>query len=144
MIKPLSFHDDGTMTVYHEERDHSGTVTIADLVHPVNMLGQVHDAFLRLPCPVGGCGSESLWPVSAGDEGQRMAVLHRMAAKKETLAKAKAAIKNRAELLDGAGRFQLDDETTLTELRKPRRIKEREQREKEERDRTPRSNAGKP
>lgn len=133
MIKPLEFFPDGTMSLWHEERDHGGTLVLADLLHPVDMLGRVNDAFLRVPCPVSGCDSESLWPVSGGDEGQRLAVLHRIATKGETLTKAKAEIKARAERLDGIGRFQLDDEKTLADLRKPKRIKEREQREKPDR-----------
>lgn len=143
MIKPIEFFPDGTVSLYHEERDHGGALVLADLLHPVDMLGRINDAFLRVPCPVSGCDSESLWPVSGGDEGQRLGVLHRVAKKGETLTKAKAEIKARAERLDGVGRFQLDDEKTLADLRKLKRIKEREMRdEDEEKERTKKT--GKP
>jgi hypothetical protein len=109
-IRPIRFNDGGTIDVWHDERAHGGTVKLAD----ITLLGD--NDFLLLKCPVANCNSESLHPVGGGAAPEEVQTLfvHVYKQSKDlpelnTWNKSLARVKQRAEALDGVGRFRLED-----------------------------------
>jgi hypothetical protein len=56
----------GGVDVWHDERQHGGTVPWADVDFAKRPDGTGNQAFIVLPCPVAGCDSQSVHPVSGG------------------------------------------------------------------------------
>jgi hypothetical protein len=100
----------GGVEVWHEERDHGGTVAWADVDFGRRQDGTAHQSYVVLPCPVAGCGSASLHPVSGGVDRDNVRELfaryymRRAAAlglDADTVTKARELVRQRAIELDG-------------------------------------------
>lgn len=100
----------GGVEVWHDERNHGGTVPWADVDFPKRQDGAAAQHFVVLPCPVAGCGSASLHPVSGGVDRDGVRELfaryymRRAAAlglDADTIAKARELVRQRARELDG-------------------------------------------
>lgn len=108
-ITPVGISATG-VDVWHSERQHGGTVPWADIDFPKRLDGTPHQYFLILPCPVAGCDSASVHPVSGGVDRpavqelmarfymRRAAALGLDAA---TLVAARALVAKRADELEG-------------------------------------------
>lgn len=108
-IRPVGIGAGG-VEVYHDERGHGGTVAWADVDFMRQRDGTTHQSFLTLPCPVPGCDSVSIHPVSGGADREgvrelfaryymrRAAALGLDAA---TIEKARELVRQRAIELDG-------------------------------------------
>lgn len=122
MIRPLRFNPDGTIDVWHDERQHGGTV---DIDSSVSFIGA--QDYIALPCPVVGCGSVSTHPISGGGAPKVVQELFirkiRRASDvipglanrpagvqgRRNFKAVKDYVKQRAEALDGPGRFKHDN-----------------------------------
>lgn len=100
----------GGVDVLHTERGHGGTVPWADIDFPKLRDGTPHQHLILLPCPVAGCDSASLHPVSGGAAPPEVRELfaryymRRAAAlglDADTPAKARALVARRADELEG-------------------------------------------
>lgn len=96
--------------VWHSERNHGGTVPWSDVDFGRRADGTAHQSFVVLPCPVAGCDSQSVHPVSGGVDRDGVRELfaryymRRAAAlglDADTLAKARELVRQRALDLDG-------------------------------------------
>jgi len=108
-IRPTGISAAG-VEVWHDERQHGGTVAWADVDFARRPDGTAHQSFVSLPCPVAGCDSASVHPVSGGADGPNVRELFacyylRRAAElgldAATLAKARALVAARADELEG-------------------------------------------
>jgi len=125
-VKPVAFDNpDGTWEVFHDDAPaqlggpHGGSVNPSALEPPLNLDGTPNRDFVIVPCPVAGCGSESLWPVGGGADapmGQEMFVRLAILDGGVTVAAAIADIKARCEAMDGPERWQVDETKLLREL----------------------------
>jgi len=146
-VRPIAFYADGSVDLWHDERQHGGTIQIdtGTRLLPNPLTGETLIDGLEVSCPVPGCGSVSTWPISGGANaamGQEIFIrkLRRYsgplpglpdrpatAEGRRPFATVAALVKARAEALDGPGRFVLG---TLTEAdvddtdptRPPRRV----------------------
>lgn len=100
----------GGVEVWHDEKAHGGTVPWADVDFARRPDGTGHQSFVVLPCPVAGCDSQSVHPVSGGVDRDGVRELfaryymRRAAAlglDADTLAKARELVRQRARELDG-------------------------------------------
>lgn len=83
-IRPVMIHDDGTVTVWHDERGHGGTLALADLAFGRTPAGRTLTECIVTPCPAcgktpvarDGTGGEwvsySVHPVSGGCDAERV------------------------------------------------------------------------
>lgn len=114
-----AFHPDGSLDVWHAEAGHGGTVPLDQIAHPPAIGPITSDDLLQVMCPVPGCGAGVIHPVSGGadpDAVQALFVLKRAdedakaqpdAKKRRKYADVLAEVRDRAEALDGPGRFRL-------------------------------------
>lgn len=108
-VKPVGIVAGG-VDVWHAEMNHGGTVAWADVDFMKRPDGTGHQSFVVLPCPVAGCDSQSVHPVSGGADRDNVRELfaryymRRAAAlglDADTLAKARELVRQRAIELDG-------------------------------------------
>lgn len=95
--------------VYHAEMGHGGTIPWADVGFARGPTGAPSQHFVTLPCPVAGCGSVSVHPVSGGADRDAVQelfaqVYQRAAAAlglpAATIEEARALVKQRAAELE--------------------------------------------
>jgi len=94
--------------VWHDERQHGGTIPWAEVDFLRGPQG-AHQSFLVLACPVAGCDSQSVHPVSGGaarDGVQEVFARHYLRRAQalglpvSTIAEARALVRQRARELD--------------------------------------------
>jgi hypothetical protein len=99
----------GGIEVVHDEKGHGGTVPWSDVDFMKRPDGTGHQSFVVLPCPVAGCDSQSVHPVSGGaakDGVQEVFARHYLRRAQAlglpvtTLAEARALVRQRARELD--------------------------------------------
>lgn len=101
-----------------QHKDHTATVPLADVKHPVLQFGGENKAALSIVCPV--CGAQSLWPVGGGADAEIGQELHLRARVKqgkslpEAIAEMETLITERREPPD---RFRFKDVKDLAEVR---------------------------
>lgn len=64
-VRPVLFHEDGSIDVVYDEQGHSGTIPAAEVQWATNMDGSHSHSFIVLNCP-DGCGATSRHPVGGG------------------------------------------------------------------------------
>jgi hypothetical protein len=64
-VRPVLFHEDGSIDVVYDERGHTGTVPAAEVAWVKRMDGSANHYLLQLACP-DGCGGVSIHPVGGG------------------------------------------------------------------------------
>ena len=64
-VRPVLFHEDGSVDVVYDEQGHSGTIPAAEIRWAANVDGSDNHSFIVLECP-DGCGSVSTHPVGGG------------------------------------------------------------------------------
>lgn len=79
MIRPTAVYPDGSVDVFFDEMQHTGTVPAEQVTWGKNMDGTPNTSMLILPCP-DGCGSESYHPRESSDE-----LVQEMFARKDTM-----------------------------------------------------------
>lgn len=130
MIRPIKFNSDGTIEVLHDDPgyDHRGSLNIDDAakldfaIHPSN--GTRLYNYITINCPFTGCNSQSVWPISGGGDPERgqemfirklrrssesipgLTVLPAQARGRRPLQQVKDFVRERADALDGPGRFR--------------------------------------
>lgn len=75
-VRPVTFNEDGSIEVHHDEFNHSGTIPPDQIIWRNAMDGNPNHYIIVLDCPA-GCDSQSFWPVGGGADainGQRMFV----------------------------------------------------------------------
>lgn len=118
-IHPVAFADDGSITVYHSEAKHGGDIALADIQFGRKIDDSIDITTLILACPFPGCDSYSVHPIGGGSHPgpvQKLfvRVLRRRAAAvlppgQRTLPAILNLVKNRADAMDGPGRFKLEN-----------------------------------
>ena len=119
-LRIIEFNHNNTITLWHDEKGHGGTVTLADVEILPSLLGLSNKALYRLVCPINGCVADTYIPIGGGSDpeaSQRLEVLHRVIVQKETITAAKAAVQALVETRDGANRFLLSTERAIEQLR---------------------------
>lgn len=117
-VHPTTYAGDGSINVWHDEADHGGVVTFADVRFARNADNSVNALFITLACPV--CGAVSMHPVGGGSHPAlvqklflrtflRRAAALGLAADFPTI---KAYIKARVQAMDGAARWKLEHMNT--------------------------------
>lgn len=122
MIRPTNFNADNSVDVWHDEFNHGGNATIANVRFGTNPDGSPDWRQLFISCPVPGCASETQhWPLGDGLARrliQRLylrCVLARAAALglpvgQRSFASIKARLKQWVQDLDGdLGRWEIED-----------------------------------
>lgn len=116
-IRPTQFNGDGSIDVWHDERQHGGVINANDIKFVRRPDDTVDHDFIILECPVAQCDSMSVHPVSGGADPEAVQSLFAHAYKRErtgplrdvdTWDKAAKRVRERAEALDGVGRFRLE------------------------------------
>ena len=79
MIRPTAVHPDGSVDVYFDELQHTGTVPAEQITWGKNMDGSDNTSLLVLPCP-DGCGSASSHPRESNEP-----LVQEMFSRKDTL-----------------------------------------------------------
>lgn len=109
-IRPVGIDATGVQVVHDERGGHGGTVPWADIDFAQRPDGTRAQHFVVLPCPVAGCDSYSVHPVSGGADRDNVRELfaryymRRAAAlglDAATLAAARALVAKRADELEG-------------------------------------------
>jgi hypothetical protein len=109
-IRPIKFNDDGSIEIWHDEFGHGGTISEKDINHAKDEKGNEDERFLVLECPVLGCNSYSVHPVSGGVDPkniQELFVRKHMTDKKMDRVAAIASLQKRSEKLD-SGRWKIN------------------------------------
>lgn len=117
--------DDATgVAVWHDEKEHGGTIPWAGVAYQRGPDGATDDRFVVLACPEPGCGAVSAHPASGGcdpravqalfvaayDRDDRAAAKRRGADAPKGRAAALARLLAECGALDGAAAFALDDD----------------------------------
>ena len=79
-IRPTKFNLDGSVEVYHDERGHSGIVQLSDIQYAKKADGTDNTNFIVLECPIVGCNSASLHPISGGCNLEKIGELFQLKA----------------------------------------------------------------
>lgn len=114
-VRPLSVEADG-VRVLHDDPGygHESVVPFSSLVAPTGRDGQADDRFLTVPCAFPGCASVSLHPIGGGSAPravQRLFVhMVKRARAGRTWNQAKALVRARIAMAEGAERWLLEDE----------------------------------
>lgn len=107
-VRPMAFSPDGTVSIWHDEGGHGGSVNLADLAFGAAIGAPDDERCIVLPCP--GCGSVSSHPVGGGASPHAVQALHvlkQVQARGRTFAAAKVRVALLASQQDFPGRFKL-------------------------------------
>lgn len=116
-VRPTQFNGDGSIDVWHDERSHGGVIAAEDVAFVRKRDDTVEYDYIVLECPVANCNSASTHPVSGGADPEAVQSLFAHVYKRDksqplrdvdTWEKAVARVRERAEALDGPGRFRLE------------------------------------
>lgn len=127
-VRPMKVNPDGGVDVWHDEREHGGTIPVNQLSFGPGVGGGVDWRYIQVPCPVEGCGSVSLHPIAGGVDAPRVQFLFARVLKRlgtippgvvtrlglpsgdvSTWPKARDAVEFLTERMDGPRRFRLKD-----------------------------------
>src|SRR4051794_1815053 len=75
-VKPVGFHLDGTVDLWHDERQHGGSVALADIPLGLDVTGAPDLGTAVLTCPVPGCVWSSWHPPGGGADPEGVQPLH--------------------------------------------------------------------
>lgn len=122
-IYPVAFSADGGITVFHSEAEHGGDIAFADINFGRKPDDSIDITTLVLHCPFPGCGSASFHPIGGGAAPgmvqklfvrviRRRAAILGIPVGQRSLPAILNFVKNRAEAMDGPGRFKLANMTS--------------------------------
>lgn len=72
-VIPMNVNPDGGIYVWHDDKEHGGTVPVNQLSFAPGPSGVGTDwRFIQVPCPYPGCGAVSTHPISGGADAPRV------------------------------------------------------------------------